>query len=226
MLSRAIRCAVACASLAVPCLTAAQAEPGEWPGAWNQEGVIYLDHSLNARLHPVPVQAVHMGEGFWTSRRKVTTERSLPTMLTLLEEHGVVDNFRRLAGRLDIPRKGPLYTDSDLYKWIEGAAWALASNETAETDKQKLRGDIDSLTTHILAAQEPSGYLNTYFTGERVKLRFTDPLHSHEGYCLGHLLQAAIAYYRATGNRRLLDGGIRFADYMVANFGPTKRPFM
>lgn len=167
-----------------------------------------------------------MGEGFWTSRRKVTTERSLPTMLALLEEHGVVDNFRRLAGRPEIPRKGPLYTDSDLYKWIEGAAWALASNETSDPDKQKLRGDIDSLTNTIAAAQEPSGYLNTYFTGDKVHLRFTDLTHSHEDYCLGHLIQAGIAYYRATGNRRLLDVSIRFADYIVSNFGPSKRPFV
>ena len=57
-------------------------------------------------------------------------------------------------------------------------------------------------------------------------LRFTDLPHSHEDYCLGHLLQAGIAYYRATGNRRLLDIGIRFADYIVANFGASKRPFV
>lgn len=166
-----------------------------------------------------------MADGFWNARRNAVTERSLPTMLELLEEHGVVDNFRRLAGRPEIPRKGPLYTDSDLYKWIEGAAWALASNETSEGEKQKLRGDIDSLTTHIVAAQEPSGYLNTYYVGDKAHLRFTELTRSHEDYCLGHLLQAGIAYYRATGNRRLLDAGIRFADYVVENFGPTKRPF-
>jgi hypothetical protein len=196
------------------------------PQEWKQEGVIYLDHSLNARQHPVPVEAVRLGDGFWSARRKVTTERSLPTLLDLLEEHGVVDNFRRLAGRSDLPRKGPLYTDSDLYKWIEGAAWALASNETSDADKQKLRGDIESLTTHILAAQEPSGYLNTYYVGDKAHLRFTELTRSHEGYCLGHLLQAGIAYYRATGSRRLLDAGVRFADYIVDNFGPSKRPFV
>jgi DUF1680 family protein len=208
-------------ALILPCLAL-----GSVPAPWNEQGVIYLDRSLNARLHPVPVQAVHMGDGFWTARRKMTTERSLPSMLELLEEHGVVDNFRRLAGKPELARKGPLYTDSDLYKWMEGAAWAIASNETSEADKQKLRGDIDSLTNTILAAQEPSGYLNTYFVGDRVHLRFTDLLHSHEDYCLGHLIQAGIAYYRATGNRRLLDAGIRFADYVVANFGPGKRPFV
>lgn len=193
---------------------------------WQDEGVIYLDHSLDARLHPVPVQAVHLGDGFWTPRRNVTTERSLPTMLQLLEEHGVVDNFRRLAGHPEIPRKGPLYTDSDLYKWIEAASWTLASNETSDADKQKLRADIDSLIPIIAAAQEPSGYLNTYFVGDKAHLRFTDLTRSHEDYCLGHLLQAGIAYYRATGNRSLLNIGIKFADYIVDNFGPTKRPFV
>jgi DUF1680 family protein len=211
---------------ALPLAAQSTPEPSNLPGPWNQQGVLYLDHSLNARLHPVPIQAVRMGEGFWTARRKVTTERSLPSMLALLEEHGVVDNFRRLAGKPELQRKGPLYTDSDLYKWIEGASWALASNETSDADKKSLRGDIDSLTNTILAAQEPSGYLNTYFTGDRVHLRFTDLLHSHEDYCLGHLIQAGIAYYRATGNRRLLDAGVRFADYVVENFGPAKKPFV
>src|SRR5436305_10743386 len=121
---------------------------------WRNQGVLYLAHSLNARLHPVPVQAVHMGEGFWSARRKVTTERSLPTLLALLEEHGAIDNFRRLSGRKNVPRKGPLYTDSDVYKWIEGAAWAIASNETSDMDKQTLRTEVDALTSDIVAAQE------------------------------------------------------------------------
>ncbi len=192
---------------------------------WRSEGVIYLDHSLNARLHPVPLQAVRMGDGFWAGRRKITTERSLPTMLELLEEHGVVDNFRRLSGKKNVPRRGPLYTDSDLYKWIEAASWAIASNETSDSDKQKFRGQIDSLASDIIAAQEPSGYLNTYYVADKVRLRFTELTRSHEDYCLGHLLQAGIAYYRATGNSTLLEAGKRFADYLVDNFGPTKRPF-
>ncbi|MFL6414821.1 MAG: glycoside hydrolase family 127 protein, partial [Bryobacteraceae bacterium] len=181
---------------------------------------------LNAHLHPVPVQAVHLTDGFWGPRRRVTTERSLPTLLALLEEHGAVDNFRRLSGKKAVPRRGPLYTDSDVYKWIEGAAWALASNETSDGDKQKLRGQVDDLISDIVAAQEPTGYLNTYYVGEKAKLRFTELTRSHEDYCLGHLLQAGIAYYRATGERTLLDAGIHFADYVVDNFGPNKRPFV
>ena len=192
---------------------------------WRDQGVVYLDHSLNARLHTVPVQAVHMGEGFWTARRRAATERSLPTLLTELEEHGVVDNFRRLAGHSDLPRKGRVSTDADLYKWIVAASWALASNETSTAEKAALRGDVESLIAHITAAQEPAGYLDTFFVGDKAHLRFTDLAHSHEDFCLGHLLQAGIAYYRATGNHRLLDAGARFADYVLENFGPGKRPF-
>ncbi len=196
------------------------------PPDWKQEGVIYVGRSLNARLHPVPIQAVHMGDGFWAARRRVTTERSLPTMLELLEEHGEIDNFRRLSGRKNVPRKGPVYTDSDVYKWIEAASWALASNETSEPEKEKLRSQIEGLTSDIVAAQEPSGYLNTYYVGDKTHLRFTELTRSHEDYCLGHLIQAAIAYYRATGSRALLDPAVKFADYIVENFGPTKRPFV
>ena len=74
----------------------------------------------------------------------------------------------------------------------------------------------------MLAAQEPSGYLNTYYVGDRAKLRFSEMYRSHELYCLGHLLQAAIAYYRATGDRRLLDGGIKYADYRIADLWARK----
>ncbi|HZS57406.1 MAG TPA: beta-L-arabinofuranosidase domain-containing protein, partial [Bryobacteraceae bacterium] len=192
---------------------------------WRNQGILYLDHSLNARLRTVPVQAVHLGDGFWANRRRVATEKSIPTLLELLEEHGFIDNFRRLSGRKNVPRKGPLYTDSDVYKWVEGAAWALASNETTEVEKQKLKQQLDSIISDIVAAQEPSGYLNTYYVGDKAHLRFTELVRSHEDYCLGHLIQAAIAYYRATGSRALLDPAIKFADYIVDNFGPTKRPF-
>ncbi len=196
------------------------------PNSWKDEGLIYLDHSLNSRLHTVPLSAVRLGDGFWAARRKITVDRSLPTMLELLEEHGVVDNFRRLSGRKNVPRKGPLYSDSDLYKWIEAGSWAIASNDTSDFDKQKFRGEIQSLVSDIVAAQDPTGYLNTYYVGDKARLRFTDLTRSHEDYCLGHLIQAGIAYYRATGGRTLLDAGIRFADYVVDNFGPTKRPFV
>ncbi len=188
---------------------------------WRDQGVIYLAHSPHAALHPVPVHAVEIGRGFWYERRAANVERSIPTMFTLLDEHGIVDNFRNTAAHNGKPHNGPLYTDSDLYKWMEAAAWSLQSH-----DDPALRKQIDSLTAIIASAQEPSGYVNTYWSGERASQRFTEMYRSHELYCLGHLLQAGIAYYRSTGNRALLDIGRKFADYLVADFGPTKRPLL
>jgi DUF1680 family protein len=185
---------------------------------WRSQGVIHLDRSPYAKLHSVPIRAARLGEGFWSARMRINVERSIPTMLEELEQHGVMDNFRRLSGK-QAPRRGPLYTDSDIYKWIEAAAFALESG-----DRPDLHATIDRLTDEILAAQEPSGYLNTYYVDERKDKRFSEMYRSHELYCLGHLLQAAIAYYRATGNRKLLEGGMRYANFMVENFGPAKRP--
>jgi DUF1680 family protein len=185
------------------------------------EGILSLERSPHAKLRNIPVSAVKMGEGFWAPRRKVNVERSIPTMFSLLEEHGVMDNFLRLAGRSNAPRSGWLFSDSDIYKWIEAASFALQSS-----DDPRLRSSIDQAVDVILAIQEPSGYLNTYWVQERAAQRFMQMERGHELYCLGHLLQGAIAYYRATGNHRLLDGGIKFADYLCRDFGPAKEPLL
>lgn len=181
--------------------------------------VIDTSRSPHAKLHGVPVKAVAMGDGFWSPRMRTNVERSIPTMLELLEEHGVVDNFRRLKGK-NVPRRGPLYTDSDLYKWMEAVAFATESGGLSP----EVQSRMDSLIDEVLAAQEPSGYLNTWFVEERKDQRFKQQRSGHELYCLGHMLQAGIAYYRATGKRKLLDGGIRFANYLVENFGPQRQP--
>jgi len=203
--------------LAAPCLLAAD-------GGWQSEGIVSVSHSPYAKLHSVPIGAVKMGDGFWSARRAANAEKSIPSMLTELEEHGVVDNFLRLEGKKNVPRRGPLYTDSDVYKWMEAAAFELQSGDQPPAAQARLRAEFERLAAIVQDAQEPSGYLNTYWSEDRTAKRFTEMHRSHELYCMGHLLQAAIAYYRATGDRKLLNVGIRFADYMVENFGPRKRP--
>ena len=89
---------------------------------------------------------------------------------------------------------------------MEFSAAFVLQNE----DHPDLRAAFDKLTDTIVAAQEPSGYLNTYFQDERKSKRFSEMDRGHELYCLGHMLQAGIAYYRATGNRKLMDAGIKF----------------
>jgi uncharacterized protein len=193
-------------------LTAASALHGGAP-------VLDTSHSPKAVLHGVPVTAVKLTDGFWSYRLKVNEEVSLPTLLQLFEEKGIVDNFRRMSGRKDTARRGPLYTDSDLYKWLEAVAFLLQSN-----DSPALRESAESIIDEIAAAQESDGYINTYYTRENRKQRHENMRHGHELYCLGHMIQAGIAWHRATGDRKLLDVGIGMTEYLMKNFGPGKKP--
>lgn len=184
---------------------------------WRERGVVSTTASPYCRLRPVPIRAVTLEPGFWHRRLQVNRDVSIPLMLRLLEEHGVVDNFRRLAGRGDIPRRGPLFTDSDLYKWMEAAAFALQSRDAPE-----IRESLSRIIETVIAAQGDDGYLNTWFVDERTDGRFCDLGSAHELYCAGHLFQAAVAHHRATGETRLLGCALRFADYLCEMFGPGK----
>jgi uncharacterized protein len=186
--------------------------------AWQDQGVINTANSPYAKLHSVPVRAVTIEEGFWSKRRKTNVERSIPTMRVELEEHGRMDNFRRLVGKSSEPQKGPYFSDSDIYKWIDAVGWALQSDSLPE-----LRRKTDAIIREVVAIQEPSGYLNTYYQNDRVSLRMSqhDQEVGHEMYCLGHMLQGAIAYYRGTGDTTLMDAGERMVDnFVLPNYGP------
>ena len=193
---------------------------------WKDQGVIFLEHTLNARMQPVPVSAVRITGGLWAARRRVTVDHALPILLEFLQEHGAIDNFIKAAATKPGAHRGRPGSDAGVYMWMEAAAWAIGSPDTSAADKQKLQASMNLLIADIAAAQDASGYLDTYFAGDRAHLRFTDPLHSREDYCLAHLLQAGIAYYRATGRRNLLDIGIKFADDLVLNFGPASQPYV
>lgn len=178
------------------------------------QGVIDTQSSPYFTMRSVPVPAVALGDGFWQPRRCKNVEASIPSVLQTLEEHGVVDNFRRLSGRVDAPRRDRHYTDSDLYKWLEAVGFALQSE-----DNPTLRATADEIIRIIANAQEDDGYIHTFWSDQRWQ-----HLHSsHEMYCGGHLIQAGIAYYRATGDDTLLTVGRRFADVLCREFGPGKR---
>ncbi len=185
---------------------------------WQNAGVVDVSSSPFAKLKPVPVRAVVIEEGFWSKRRRTNLAASIPSMHDELVDHGRMDNFLRLEGKSSAPQKGPVYSDSDIYKWTEAVGFALQSG-----DQPELRRTTETMIREVVAAQEPSGYLNTYYVGDRTPLRMQYPTQTtgHELYCIGHLLQGAIAYYRATGDRTLLDAGIRFVDnFLLPNYGP------
>ena len=193
---------------------------------WKDEGVLFVDRSPYAKLHNIPVHAVTIAQGFWGARRETNVEKSIPSMEKLLEANGRMDNYLRLVGKSDAAQRGPVYSDSDVYKWTEAAGFALQSG-----DRPELRALADKIIKEVVAVQEPSGYLNTYYVGDHAKDRMQPEIQrwGHELYNIGHMIQGAIAFYRATGDRTLLDSSIRFVDgYLLPNFGPgaDKKPIL
>jgi len=193
---------------------------------WKEQGVLNLTNSPYAKLQSVPVRAVTIEQGFWSKRRKINVERSIPTMREQLEQHGRMDNYRRLVGKSKETQKGPFYSDSDIYKWMESVGFALQSGDVPD-----LRNVTSSMIKEVVAVQEPSGYLNTYYVEDRVSQRMLT--HSqevgHELYNLGHLIQGAIAYYRGTGDATLMDAGAKMVDgFLLPSFGPgpDKKPIV
>ena len=197
--------------------------PNSSENDWKDEGVLFVDKSPYAKLHNVPVHAVTINQGFWGARREINVDKSIPSMERLLEANGRMRNFLRLVGKSDAQQYGPVYSDSDVYKWLEAVGFALQSG-----DRPELHALADKIIQEVAAVQEPSGYLNTYYVGDRAKDRMTPDVQrwGHELYNLGHMIQGAIAFYRATGDRTLLDASMRFVDgYLLPNFGPApKKP--
>jgi len=181
--------------------------------------IVDTTRSPYATLTPVPVSAVKLGDGFWQPRLARNRQTAIPRLYHLLEEHGVMNNFRRLYGAYAGERRGYLFTDSDLYKWMEAAAISLFAEDDAV-----IRRLLDQAIEVVLPAQGADGYLNTYFVDERAEQRWQKLESAHELYCAGHLVQAAVAHHRLTGERTLLDVAVRFADYIDQTFRVAGRP--
>jgi len=189
--------------------------------AWKDQGIENLSKSPHAKLRNIPVHAVTINSGFWAQRSEINVDKSIPSMHDLLEANGRMNNFRRLEGKSSSAQSGPVYSDSDVYKWIEAVGFALQSG-----DRPQLRATTAKMISEVVAVQEPSGYLNTYYVDAHKPERMLNKTQTtgHELYNIGHMLQGAIAYYRATGDRTLLDAGIRFAnDFLMANYGPAPK---
>ncbi|RLE67939.1 MAG: glycoside hydrolase family 127 protein, partial [Thermoprotei archaeon] len=183
-------------------------------------GTVLVDTSNSpwARLKPVPIESVKLEDSFWAPRLEVLRRTTLRSQYELMEETGRIDNFRRASGKIKGPFRGFYFNDSDVYKWVEAASLTLAYEHDADIKRL-----IEIVVEEIVAAQDEDGYLNTYFVFEKRGERWSNLRDMHELYCAGHLFQAAIAHYRATGERRLLDSALRLADHIAGIFGPGGR---
>jgi uncharacterized protein len=184
--------------------------------------VLATGRSPYVRLHPLPIDAVRLDDRFWEPRRRALREVTLSSQHEHLEHTGRIDNFRRASGRLSGPFEGLYFNDSDVYKWLEAAAWTLATTPDARLERM-----VDDVIAEIAAAQQPDGYLDTYHQLGAGGERWTELARTHELYCAGHLFQAAVAHNRSTGRTQLLEIARRFADHICDTFGPDesgKRP--
>ena len=177
-------------------------------------------------IQPVPFTQVHVNDSFWEPKMEINAEVTIPYVLAQCKANGRVDNFLRAAKLLDGDKLSEYpFDDTDIYKVIEGASYAMQVKSNP-----KLEMYIDTLIGIIGAAQEKDGYLYTFRTVNAKKPHEwigekrwqNEEILSHELYDAGHLYEAAVAHYQATGKRTMLNIAIKNADLLVRTFGYGK----
>ena len=173
---------------------------------------------------PVPFTEVHFSDAFWAKRLETNRTVTLPYDFQKCEETGRISNFAKAGGLMDGDFEGIFFNDSDVYKIVEGAAYCLALYPDPKLDAY-----VDELIAKFAAAQEDDGYLYTARTlqektGKEVggvgDARWSNMKNGHELYNVGHMYEAAVAHYLATGKRNFLDVALKNADLVASIFGP------
>lgn len=168
-------------------------------------------------IEPVYFSHVKITDSFWQPRLKKHVAVTLPVCIDQIENQtGRIRNFENAAKKSG-KHSGIFFDDSDVYKALEGIAYSLINNPDPELEKK-----ADEWIDKMAAAQQPDGYINTFYTLTDPNKRWTN-MDKHEMYCAGHMMEAAVAYYQATGKRKLLDVSIKMANHMMSVFGPGKR---
>lgn len=168
-------------------------------------------------LHEVPFTQVQLTDQFWAPRIETNRAVSLPHNFQQCEETGRISNFAKAGGLMDGEFEGIFFNDSDVYKVLEGASYSLAAHPDPVLEKR-----VDEIIALIGSAQQPNGYLNSYYELKEPDHKWSNTAAMHELYCAGHLFEAAVAHYRATGKRNFLDIAIKLADCVDNHFGEGK----
>ncbi len=179
--------------------------------------LLQLSRSPFAQVQNLPATAIHLREGFWKERQQTVAEKGLPHGWNQLQESGSIEAFDIAGGVSPKPDRGLVFRDSDVYKWMESASYAISLGYS------HFQNHLSALAEKIKKVQDSDGYLNTYFYGERKPLRFTNLPWNHEIYCAGHFIQAALAHKRVTASDELFTPALRLAECLWQNFGPPGR---
>ena len=172
----------------------------------------------------ISLKNVQVQDGFWKPMQDLIIETVIPYQEKILndeipgvEKSHALANFRIAAGMEKGEFYGMVFQDSDVAKWLEAVAYSLVVHPDAELEKR-----ADEVIETIEKAQQEDGYLNTYFTIKEPEHRWQNLQECHELYCAGHMMEAAVAYYDATGKDKLLKVMERMADHIDRRFGPDK----
>ena len=168
-------------------------------------------------IEQIDFSHVKINDNFWSPRLSKHVSATLPVCIDQIENQtGRIRNFEN-AAKGEGEHSGIFFDDSDVYKALEGMAYSLINNPDPKLEKK-----ADEWIDKFAAAQQPDGYINTFYTLTGLDKRWTN-MDKHEMYCAGHMIEAGVAYYQATGKRKLLDVCIRMTDHMMSQFGPGKR---
>jgi len=169
------------------------------------------------KIEPVSFSDVNITDQFWKPKIDKVATKTLTACIYQTEVATPrIKNFERVARKQGEKHEGIFYDDSDVFKALEAMAYSLKTHPSAEMEKK-----CDEWIDKIAAAQQPDGYLNTWYTLKGLQDRYTD-MSMHEDYNAGHMIEAGVAYFNATGKRKLLDVCIKWADHFDALFGPGK----
>ena len=169
------------------------------------------------KINQVDFSKVQITDNFWSPRLERHTSVTLPVCIDQIENQtGRIRNFEN-AAKGEGEHSGIFFDDSDVYKAVEGMAYSLINHPDAT-----LEAKTDEWIDKFAAAQQPDGYINTFYTLTGLDKRWSN-MDKHEMYCAGHMIEAAVAYYQATGKRKMLDVCIRMVEHMMSVFGPGKR---
>lgn len=165
-------------------------------------------------MNPISFENVAIRRGFWAERIRTVSEKTAWACIEECERTHRIDNFRRAGGLQPGGFEGIFFNDSDVYKVLEGVAYVLMQERSPA-----LEAKADEIIDAICAAQQPDGYLYTFYTLNTPEYRWTD-MNKHEAYCLGHMVEGAIAYARATGKEKWLNAARRAVAQMMSVNGP------
>lgn len=183
--------------------------------------VICFSQASLQKIEPVIFSDVNITDEFWKPKIDKVATKTLSACIYQTEVATPrIKNFEKVARKQGEKHEGIFYDDSDVFKALEAMAYSLKTHPSVEMEKK-----CDEWIDKIAAAQQPDGYLNTWYTLKGLQDRYTD-MSMHEDYNAGHMIEAGVAYFNATGKRKLLDVCIKWADHFDALFGPGKRDWV